>query len=264
MFNSRHDSRGVSIVEVIVSVFIFITGVVSATWLIIDGQQSELFRSQQQKARYLAQEAIEVVRALYRADADLVTVGVFGLTQTDDVWTLTPGTESIGMYEREVTITRPSNSISEVSVTVTFEGVGARPRMVSLSDRLYDWAQTGGAAGDVRVSMARAYGDPGNQLNDIDMHNTSGSDVVITNAAVEWEGVALLYQIEIDGELVFDVASTSGSVSGSLIDITDVVIPALSTTTIDALVFTESVVGSDMLISLTFTDTTSKHARMEL
>ncbi|MBU1015174.1 hypothetical protein KKI17_01930 [Patescibacteria group bacterium] len=105
------NKKGASIIEIVVVVGILVTALSALAGLLALSLQVESILSQEREAQALAQETMEAVRS-FRNQTDwdvdgLNTIAFFTpyfpeQTGSPAVWTLTAGTETIGIFERQV------------------------------------------------------------------------------------------------------------------------------------------------------------------
>ncbi|MDP3973696.1 MAG: prepilin-type N-terminal cleavage/methylation domain-containing protein [Candidatus Daviesbacteria bacterium] len=141
------NSKGVSLVEVLLSVAVFgliVTGLFGG---LIYGQQSTALAGQRARAVMLADEGLEAVRNIRDENFSNLSDGTYGLTTTGNQWNLSGSSDITDIFTRQVVISSVDSARKQVVATVTWQQNAQRTGSVTLTTYHTAWTnQVGGGA----------------------------------------------------------------------------------------------------------------------
>jgi prepilin-type N-terminal cleavage/methylation domain-containing protein len=109
--------HGFSIIELLVGMAVFLLFVVSAGTILLAATHSSNRSLHQEQAIWFAQEGIEAIRHLARADWDVLSVGSYAVEVSQGSWQLGSPPTLQGMFSRTITITTVNRDQNDVIVT---------------------------------------------------------------------------------------------------------------------------------------------------
>ena len=119
-------NQGFGIVEILVALAVFVVGVVSITLMYVNSMSISQSALERTRAAFLAEEGLEVMRAIANSDFSLLTDGVHELAWngTDNQWNLVAenqGSGGLAGFERVISISDGSfrGKLIEVKITWT-------------------------------------------------------------------------------------------------------------------------------------------------
>mgnify|MGYP001582734235 CR=1 FL=1 len=139
------NSKGFSLVEVLLAVSVFaliVTGLVGG---LIYGQQSTALSGARVRAEMLADEGLEAVRNIRDANFSNLTDGTFGLTTTGNQWNLSGSSDTTDIFTRAITISAVDANRKQVTSTVTWQQNPQRTGQIQVVTYLTNW-RSGSAA----------------------------------------------------------------------------------------------------------------------
>ncbi|OGE86659.1 MAG: hypothetical protein A3J48_01825 [Candidatus Doudnabacteria bacterium RIFCSPHIGHO2_02_FULL_46_11] len=219
---SLKNSKGFSLVEVILSASIFALLLTAVIGAIIYGQMSSALSGDRQRAVFLAQEGLEAVRSIRDNDFDLLTNGPHGLIikqgQTA-FWDFTGSSDITDGFTRQIQISSLDGATKQITSTVTWPQNLQRAGSVSLASYLTDWEDTLAPptqASYFTVDTAAMQISPtdNSRVVGITIQNSSASPIVIDRMRLNWSGVVgttRLNNITINGASVWSGNANSGA-----------------------------------------------------
>lgn len=256
---SEHQcsEAGQSLVEVLLTISIFIIGVITVGTLIIDANVSSRQGVERTQAITLAREGLEAARSLRDADFDNLTTGAHGLALSNSKWIFSGTSDAQNQFTRVVTVTDIDIDTKKIDSTVTWQFSTARQNSVTLIDYLTDWNQTQGDAGNMRIDITgTALGNSNRELQGVKIENLGTASITIDKMAVFWDTAPLIQEVKINGVVDWSGAQSSGA----LLDITNVILTASSgLLPIDRLFFDASMTGTHFVVKFIMTDTSTKY-----
>ena len=221
MSKIKKNQSGYTLIEVIIALGIFVIVTVATSLLLIQALDDSFASTKRVKGLYLAREGIEVVRNIRNNDYDLLVDGTYSIRRDGTVWGFVPVYEAVDGYTRIVDISSRVDGSKYIESNVTWSVMANRSQASHLSTVLTDWKQTGGNSGDIVFDTSLVELVAGTELTGIKLENTGSVSQTVSYIEVQWEGGGALYEIEIDGDLVFNVDPSEGVLSGSVVDITN-------------------------------------------
>jgi Tfp pilus assembly protein PilV len=144
------NERGMSLVEVLMAVAVFVVMVSGLFSAVIYGREGAAIAGQRARAAMLAKEGAEAVRDIdYNSlmsladDTDSTAYALSTSGCSNTCWALTANTvESINGFSRTIQLETIDNSTREVTVVVTWNQNAQRPYTLTQKTRLTNWAWT--------------------------------------------------------------------------------------------------------------------------
>ena len=260
----KNKNKGFSLVEVLIALAVFILGIVSIGFLILDSSVSSRQGIERTQAILLAHEGLSAARAIRDNDFDDLTVGTHGIAISSNTWIFSGSSDTQDQFTRTITVTDIDSVTKQIQSTVAWQFSEGRQSSVDFTTYLTDWNQTSGTAGDVLFSISGAVLISGDkQLEGITIANIGSVDITIDKITATWSNGSSIEEIRIDGDTVWKWNSTglpSGrQASGVELDIVDKVITADAIEVeFDQFKFDSAMTGDTFTIVLTMTDGSTK------
>jgi Tfp pilus assembly protein PilV len=259
-----NNQSGQSLLEVLIAMSIFVVGVATIGFLVLDANVATRQGVERTQATLLAREGLEAARSIRDADFDNLTAGTHGIALVGNTWTFSGSSDTQDQFTRTVQIgpfstsTIDATDIVMATSTVTWQFSDARQNSVILTEHMTDWNQTQGDGEFLLPNIANAVieaGQADKQIKDITIENTNTSSAItITHMTLWWDNATNLTRIRIDNANVYNDQSI-GTASGIEIDIDDVVLAASSgNIDIDALRWKDSIVDTDVMVKYLLSD----------
>ncbi|MFA6909333.1 MAG: prepilin-type N-terminal cleavage/methylation domain-containing protein [Patescibacteria group bacterium] len=109
--------KGISIIEILVAMTIFVIAAAGITFIVIDALQSSRRENDRLTAHYLTQEAFEAVHSIRNLGWRGLTNGEHGLTRDQGTWELTGTPDTVGSFTRAIQITDVNRNLAGTIVT---------------------------------------------------------------------------------------------------------------------------------------------------
>jgi Tfp pilus assembly protein PilV len=268
LHKTLRSSAGFSLVEILISIIIFVLGIVAVGLLTIDAQVSYRQGSERTQATLLAKEGLEAVRSMRDSDFDLLSTGNHGLAIASGVWTFSGSSDIQDNFTRVITISDIDIDTKQIVSTVDWQFTEARAANVSFTDYLTDWNQSHGTAGDLTIDTAGATLAAGDkELHGVTISNDSNSGITIDTIAAWWDGGSSIDRVRIDNLDVWsnqNGSPTPPQSSGTTLNIDNVSLPNNSgAISIDKFRFDSSIAGSAFLLKFVMTDDSTKYALID-
>lgn len=160
---SLTKKSGFSLVEVLLSVTLFIFVVTSFLGILFYGEQSTAIAGNRARAVYLAEEGLEAVRNMRDENFNNLTDGTYGLTLASNgvsnQWNLT-GSETIDIFTRQIDISTVDTDTKNIISTVTWQQTPQNLGTVSLSTKLKNWRTVFNQAANLIVITSSVLAEP--------------------------------------------------------------------------------------------------------
>lgn len=165
------NSKGFSIVEVLLSVSIFGLLVVALVGILLYSQETANLSGRRAQAVFLAEEGLESDRNIRDSNYAALTTGSHGLAQATN-WSFSGTSDTTDVYSRVQAISNISSQRQSVTSTVTWDQNLQRTGSVSLETRYTNWRRDlgnwTGAAVETSINL------PGNaNANGVAIYKTS-------------------------------------------------------------------------------------------
>lgn len=162
MMNKRLKRiRGFSLVEVLLSIAVFLLLAMGLVSAILYGEESTALAGKQARAMLLAKEGLEAVRSIRDADFANLSAGTHGLATTGGAWTLSGSSDTEDIYTRSVTLTQVDANTFLAESQVTWDQNLQRSGTIILPAYFTYW-QESVSGGWGAPSLAGTFNIPGN------------------------------------------------------------------------------------------------------
>ncbi len=248
----NNSQQGQSLIEILFAMAIFIVGVVTIGYLVIESGTSLYYSNDLIQARLLATEGIEAAISIRDENFALLTEGEHGLIILDGVWQLSSSSDEFGKYNRTITIADIDRDNKNITAAVQWTMFGGREKSVSYTTRVTDWHQTQGEAGSLEVYTDSVMTNAsGTVLYGLAFKNIGDENVVIDTLTFDWDSLVSLSGLTIDGT---ELASSTFA-SGAEIDVADIVLESQSGIhSVDSITFDGNIENTNVLLSIRFRD----------
>lgn len=138
---SKIKKEGFSLVEVLLSISLFIflsLGLISGLTFAV---QSNYIIGNKSKALYLLDEGMEAVRAIRDEDFNKLEDGIYGLDSSGTSWELVSSVDAIDGFSRLILISTVDESTKRIDITVSWDAGFSLINEVSASKYLTNWRQ---------------------------------------------------------------------------------------------------------------------------
>lgn len=133
------NSKGFSLVEVLLAVSVFGLIVTELVGGLIYGQQSTALAGQRARATMLVDEGLEAARNIRDESFSNLTDGTYGLVTSGNQWTLSGSQDITDIFTRTITISSIDANRKQVVSTVTWQQNNQRTGSVNLITYLTNW-----------------------------------------------------------------------------------------------------------------------------
>jgi Tfp pilus assembly protein PilV len=257
---------GQSLAELLIAMGVFVVGVVTVAFLVLEASISSRQGIERTKALLLAKEGLEAARSIRDADFDNLPTGNHGIILSGNKWIFSGSSDNQDQFTRTINITDVDVDTKKVESTIIWQFTGARQDSLTLTDYFTDWSQTHGSAGEMNVDISgTTLSGDNKELQGITIENIDTEDIVIDKIAVWWEGTSTLHQIRIDDTDVFSVSPEEGVSSGAEVDITNFTLNQdLGVKDINTFKFNGLIIGTDFMIKFIMTDSSTNYVLVDL
>lgn len=154
------DNRGLSILEVIISIAILTIIASSSVAAVLGSFSSVRLAKEETQATSLAVEAIEAVDSIRNQGWENVSAGTYGLDNSSGTWVFQGSSDTLGKFTRITTISSVQRDTSseivvsggtldpdsyQVATSVTWNFTPTRSNTVSMTSLITNWQQARGA-----------------------------------------------------------------------------------------------------------------------
>lgn len=258
--HTKFYQSGQSLIEILFAIAIFVIGVVTVGYLLLDTQESLQKNIEFAQARLLAQEGIEASRSIIdHSFADLAS-GTHGLTLDHGVWKLSPySSDDTSKFTRAILVSDIDPQSKNITSTVSWRDANGNQKEVSLSTYLTNWRNYSSGASQLAFSTTSATvsGTSTNELRGITIENTGEESVTIASVTATWDNEETLHEIIIDGVTLFlmPIPSDGAGASGDTLDIEDLtLLPEGGAKNIDLIRWSGSMEHSSLTLQFNMTD----------
>ncbi|MFC1622916.1 prepilin-type N-terminal cleavage/methylation domain-containing protein [Patescibacteria group bacterium] len=120
-YKIRNAKQGFSLVEVLLTVAIFVLIFSALVGALIYGRESSFLAGERGKAVMLAEEGLEAARSIRDGDFSLLAAGTYGLAITDNKWRFSGSSDAVDNFTREIEIASGGDDRRTVTSTVTWQ-----------------------------------------------------------------------------------------------------------------------------------------------
>jgi Tfp pilus assembly protein PilV len=132
-------TRGFLLVEIILTSSLFIIFLTAFAGVFYYGLQSSSSSGDRGRAVILMDEGQEAVRSIRNMNFANLTDGTYGLTYSNNAWSLASSSDVSGIFTRQVTISTIDANRKNVTVTVNWQQTPTRAGTVSSTARFTNW-----------------------------------------------------------------------------------------------------------------------------
>lgn len=254
---------GAALLEIIIAMGIFITGLVSLLVLTVDAGNSVQQGVMRTQATLLAQEGIEAIRTIRDNDFSDLTNGPYGIVLSGGTWLLSGTSDTTDGFTRVITITDGSIANTKlITSEVLWEIAGGRELSTEVSEIVSNWKTEPILdidCFDVDLSGASIeQGSVHKIVRYIWISNPSCSrDVILDKIILTWDKPSTnFFKIRIDSYFKYQ----GNAVSGQVLDLVpDETLPSGDPAIeIDQLRWYQSIIGTDIGVEFIMTDGSSE------
>lgn len=271
---SVQTQRGHSLVEILIAMSVLVIAISTLAYLLLSAQVSIRETTERQRASDLVTEGLSAVTAIAERSFGNLAPGTHGLAFVGGEWVLSGTQELIGKYARSVSLEAIDTAVYQVQSQVVWELSAGKVATSTAVQYVANWQQTDRDASCLLFDVSGAdyvpYASGTVALTGITaIHSGTGDScthttVTITNIQGDWDGLATLQSITVEGLLVYDTGSSSGALSGEQIDVVDVGISSGGPVSFGPVVFTDAITSSGVLFTLYFDDGSEQYVRAKL
>lgn len=132
------STKGFSLIEVILAAALFGIYASALLGILAYGNETAARAADRARSVFLAEEGLEAARSLRSVSWDSIADGQWGITSTPSGWTLLPAGDSVGRFNRQITISSIDNSTKKIITSVSWLQ-GGSPVTTTLSTLLTNW-----------------------------------------------------------------------------------------------------------------------------
>lgn len=133
------SQKGQSLIEVLIAMAVFIVGIATVGFLVLDANVSTRQGVERTQATLLAKEGLEAARSIRDADFDNLTAGAHGIVLSGNTWTFSGSSDLTDVFTRQITISSVDSNTKQIDSTVTWQQTTDRSGSVSLITYLTNW-----------------------------------------------------------------------------------------------------------------------------
>lgn len=134
-----HTRTGFSLIEVILSIAIFVLLVTAFAGAYLYGQEATMLAGNRARAVMLAEEGIEAARNLRDPAFSNLVDGNYGISTSSNQYSFVAGSDSDGFFNRSINISSASAQRKDVTAQVTWQQNPQRTGAVTIVTRLTNW-----------------------------------------------------------------------------------------------------------------------------
>lgn len=132
-------SAGFSLVEILVSISIFVIFVIAASGTITDVSRQSKNSANKERAAVLVEEAFEASRNIRDANFDNLIDGSYGLSTSSNMWNFSGTSDLTDLFTRVINISTISPDQKKISVAVSWADQASTSNTFSMSTYLTRW-----------------------------------------------------------------------------------------------------------------------------
>jgi len=134
-------NKGQSLVEVLIALAIFIVGIATIGFLVLDAGFASRQGAERTKAVLLAKEGLEAARSIRDNSFSDLTAGAHGLALSGNHWIFSGTSDTQDQYTRSVTISDIDTYTKKIVCAVDWQFASNRTGQVELATYLTDWGR---------------------------------------------------------------------------------------------------------------------------
>jgi len=256
--------RGFSLIEIIVSVVVFLLVVVAFGGALTYSQGQMTGGGERTRAVMIAEEGLEAVRNIRDDDFTNLTDGTHGLAVSGNEWIFSGSSDVVDKFTRQIQIGTIDASTKQVTSTVSWTSSLLRPVSINLVVNYTYWQEERGGGYWLEIDPSNNVLTSGDkQIEGVTIENTdTDNDIVITHMTLTWDNTNQLDKLTIGGTTVWSKTgpgTPSGlQSSGTEINIVDYTLAVGSgEVEIDEIKFNGVMSGATVSILFTLSDSTT-------
>lgn len=255
---------GQSLLELLCAIAVFTIGVVVIGYLILDAQTALRQHVEYTKAQLFAHECIEVANIIRGNSFEKLASGVHGYELNGSNYELSDELIQAGKFTRSLSVEDIDSETKHIECAVEWDISPSRTGSISLAVYLTDWKQSKGNADSIVADISDAMLFASSTgLGGVTLQNTGDESMFLTGMTVEWNGNAALEFVSISGTTIFSASSTEGVSSETTIPVSNYELVSNVMVPIDVFGFSDSVSGTDFILTFIFEDGTQKRVLIE-
>ncbi|MEI6627212.1 MAG: prepilin-type N-terminal cleavage/methylation domain-containing protein [bacterium] len=137
--STKHQTAGFSLVEILVSISIFLIFVIVVTNILINVSNGTQNSANKELATILAEEALEASRNIRDANFINLSDGNHGLSTSSNQWNLSGSSDIIGIFNRTLNISTINPDQKKVDVTISWADQVSKTNSLTLSTYFTNW-----------------------------------------------------------------------------------------------------------------------------
>lgn len=141
------SENGQSLIEILVAFSIFVVGISTIFFLVLDSNSSVRQGLERSQAVLLAQEGIEASKSIRDSGFGNLTNGVHGVILSGSNWSFSGTSDSQDQFIRAVTITEIDSDTKKIESNVNWPFLEFRPNNISFVSYLTNWQKASGKGG---------------------------------------------------------------------------------------------------------------------
>ena len=233
---TNHEKRlGFGLLEVIISVAIFVMIVTGVFGALMYGQENTSFAGTRTRAIFLAEEGLEAIQSMRHNGFTSLTEGTHGIAITGNHWSLSGTSDITDIFTRAIEITNIDSKRKQITSRVSWSPDTGRAGEITLATYITNWplahwanpVVNGGAGGNffgdadgvkIQFQNGQAFAVTNGKKDNfylIDVNNTESSAIT---SSLELKGT--LQNLVIDGNYAY-IAAEDNSRMFQIVDISD-------------------------------------------
>lgn len=270
---------GISVVEVVVAIGIFLIISVGAVMLFIGVYFSSLHEAEKLQADMYMKQTFEAVRSIRDYNFSNLANGTYGLSRAAGYWAFSGSSDTNGQFTRNVVVSSVQRDAScaivasggtvdanskKITATISWDYEAGNSTSISSTEYMNNWTNPSGCGSYLIVdtSAATLSGD-GKTLQGITVRNGGASSLTITKITPTWSNSSLVEELKINNNTKWKhngAGSPNGrQASGVELDITDTTLASGAAAVSFTLAFQNSVNGATFSLLFTMSDGSTKY-----
>lgn len=259
--NKKNKLNGFSLVEILVSISIFLIFVITLSDIDINTKSQIKNANNRERASFLAEEGLEAVRNIRDDNFSNLIDGSFGISSSSNVWNFSGSSDMADIFTRQINILTINPTQKQITATVSWNDQILNSNSVVLTTYLTDWKKVTASCNNMANCLSvgtSGISTIGNvQITGITLTNNSTTTSTIDKMTVSWTGGASnnrIVVIRINGINYW----TGSQTSGTLLDITNFNMITNTTYPLNYLEFSRNIKNATLSIIFTMTDGSTK------
>ncbi len=263
--NLKHSIRGFSLVEIILSTAIFGLLVTALVGAYLYGQEATVLAGSRARAVMLAEGGLEATRNMRDSSvafANLPDSTGTGLSTTGSQWGFQNNSDTSDIFSRQIVVSTIDINRKTVTSNIAWQQNQQRTGSVAIITRFTNWMRSSTCSTmanclNVDISGTSINPTDNSDVIGIILSNTGGNSIVIDKMTISWTSGPSNNNIQ--GIIINSGSVWSGSKkSGDLLDISNFTLNTLTSYPLTSLIFKKNMIGTNINIVFTMTDTSTK------